>query len=99
MTITLEDIARCWGLRVSGLPVSTGATDANPDLVRPLLQRLFGARPYLGSSQIDIEWLWEAYGPARTRILDSEYSTFVLVTSMHLLSYLSSSLMQFRLGS
>ncbi|RWR98334.1 serine/threonine-protein phosphatase 7 long form [Cinnamomum micranthum f. kanehirae] len=33
MTITLEDIARCWGLRVSGLPVSTGAADANPDLV------------------------------------------------------------------
>ncbi|XXG53194.1 hypothetical protein AAC387_Pa03g1331 [Persea americana] len=37
MTITLEDIARCWGLRVSGLPVSTIATNTNPDLVRPLL--------------------------------------------------------------
>ncbi|RWR98086.1 serine/threonine-protein phosphatase 7 long form [Cinnamomum micranthum f. kanehirae] len=71
MTITLKDIARCWGLRVSSLPVSTGAVDANPDLVRPLLQRLFGARPYLGSSQIGIEWLWEAYGPARAKALDS----------------------------
>ncbi|RWR98076.1 serine/threonine-protein phosphatase 7 long form [Cinnamomum micranthum f. kanehirae] len=71
MTITLEDIARCWGLRVICLPVSTGTADANPDLVRPLLQRLFGARPYLGSSQVDIEWLWEAYGPARAKALNS----------------------------
>ena len=99
MTITLEDIARCWGLRVNGLPVSTGAADANPELVRPLLWRLFGARPYLGSSQIDIEWLWEAYGPARARVLDGEYSTFAPVTSIHLLFYSLSSLMYPRVVS
>lgn len=91
MTITLEDIARCWGLKVSGLPVSTGAADANPELVRPLLHRLFGARPYLGSSQIDIEWLWEAYGPARAKISDSGYFTFVLVFSVCLFFYSLSS--------
>ena len=54
MTITLEDMARCWGLRVGGLPVSTGVADANPDLVWRLLQHLFGMWPYLGSNQIDI---------------------------------------------
>lgn len=77
MTITLEDIARYWGLRVSGLPVSTGVEDANPDFVPPLLHSLFGARAYLGATLIDVEWLWEAYGPERTRILGSEYSALM----------------------
>ncbi|XXG46826.1 hypothetical protein AAC387_Pa02g1571 [Persea americana] len=33
MTITLEDMVRCWGLRVSGLLVFIGIVNANPDLV------------------------------------------------------------------
>lgn len=102
MTITLEDIARCWGLRVTGLPVFSKASDAKASITRLRLYRMFGARPQSGVGQIDAEWLREAYSPERRRILNSKYSTITLValypsSSITFANYLS--LFHFRVGS
>lgn len=102
MTITLEDIARCWGLRVTGLPVFSKASDAKASITRSRLHRMFGARPQSGVGQIDAEWLREAYSPERRRILNSKYSITALVAlrtlfSINFANHLS--LLHFRVGS
>ena len=81
MTITLEDIARCWGLRVTGLPVFSRANDAKASITRLRLHRMFGARPQSGVGQIDAEWLREAYSPERKMILNSKHSIAAFLAS------------------
>ena len=48
MTITLEDIARCWGLRVTGLLVFFRVNDAKASITRLRLHRMLGACPWSG---------------------------------------------------
>lgn len=78
MTITLEDIARCWGLRATGLLVFSNADDAKASITQLRLHRMLGVRPQSSVGQIDAEWLREAYSLER-EILNSKYPIGALV--------------------
>eukprot|EP00268_Persea_americana_P018274 TRINITY_DN1906_c0_g1_i1.p1 TRINITY_DN1906_c0_g1~~TRINITY_DN1906_c0_g1_i1.p1 ORF type:complete len:759 (+),score=112.96 TRINITY_DN1906_c0_g1_i1:187-2463(+) len=67
LTISLEDIVQCWGLRVVGTPVFSEGDYSEPDANRDLFRNFFGFLPTTKGAQIPLTWLYTTYCPAKAQ--------------------------------
>ncbi|XXG90233.1 hypothetical protein AAC387_Pa12g2050 [Persea americana] len=72
LTISLEDMVQCWGLRVVGKPMFSEPEYSNPDRNRVLFRQFFGFRPDAKGAMIPLSWLYSIYCPVKARELSQE---------------------------
>ena len=73
LTISLEDMVQCWGLRVVGKPMFSEPEYSNPDRNRVLFRQFFGFRPDAKGAMIPLSWLYSIYCPVKARELSREF--------------------------